>query len=97
MRAVWRAHRRLTIWSFRLCAAPVLPTSRMQVLLFYAPQTEGLAKRIAKVSQCVQLCTVRSLVSAVNLPIVRSCRATQGPALSITHLVCRVCAARGNK
>ena len=28
------------------------------MLLFYSPQMEGMAKRIARVAQCVQLCTV---------------------------------------
>ena len=45
---------------------PAVPLQRVhalscaQVLLFYAPQMEGMAQRIAKVSQCVQLCNIRS-------------------------------------
>lgn len=41
--------------------APVRASAcvHLQVLLFYAPQMEGMAKQIAKVSQTIQLCHVR--------------------------------------
>jgi hypothetical protein len=57
------------ISSALLMHPPVVPLQRVhalfcaQVLLFYAPQMEGMAKRIAKVSQCVQLCNIRSASS----------------------------------
>ena len=38
----------------RACRAP-----RRQVLVFYAPQMEDMAQRIAKACNTVQLCTVR--------------------------------------